>query len=398
MSRERGHAVAFVLALLGCLVVATLLVHESGRLAAQKRRLVDSADAAALSAAQFEARVLNLESYLNRAIVADQAAMAQSVSLRSWLDHMTRTVSRVDQVARYVPYLAAATRTLRGLMQGTNRIAQPVLTAGEGALALYTSEFALAGEALHLAAAPAAVDLARRSASANAGAALSPRGEALLAAHVARWSGHTRRYAGAARTRQQDLIERSLDRFTTDRGATLANLAIVKLEKRGGTDLLGFDTWRGMDTFALHRRDLFGWHESLSIGWGAAEQGAATAARGRHGNSYRVNRHTSRAAMRDLRSSRLSRGLPALRDIADTGARDTSLRLDLEFEVAPAPAVLPLPGAARNGDAARMLALSSARVFHERPARRADGRRELGSLYSPYWQARLATPPWPVLP
>ncbi|MCW5573857.1 MAG: hypothetical protein KIT37_12610, partial [Steroidobacteraceae bacterium] len=70
----------------------------------------------------------------------------------------------------------------------------------------------------------------------------------------------------------------------------------------------------------------------------------------------------------------------------------------LEFEVAPAPAVLPLPGAARNGDAARMLALSSARVFHERPVRRADGRRELGSLYSPYWQARLATPPWPVLP
>ena len=36
MPRQRGHAVVFVLALLACLVAAALLVHDSGRLAAQK--------------------------------------------------------------------------------------------------------------------------------------------------------------------------------------------------------------------------------------------------------------------------------------------------------------------------------------------------------------------------
>ena len=73
MPRQRGHAVVFVLALLACLLAAALLVHDSGRLAAQKRRLIDAADAATLSGAVFQARVLNFESYMNRAMVANQA-------------------------------------------------------------------------------------------------------------------------------------------------------------------------------------------------------------------------------------------------------------------------------------------------------------------------------------
>ena len=40
-----------------------------------------------------------------------------------------------------------------------------------------------------------------------------------------------------------------------------------------------------------------------------------------------------------------------------------------------------------------MRALSKAEVYFSRPSKlwkRADGKAELGSLYSPYWQARLA--------
>lgn len=388
MRRDHGHAVVFVLALLACLAAAAMLVYDSGRLVAQKRRLIDSADAAALSAAIFEARVLNFESYMNRAIVANQAAMAQSVSLRSWLDYMTRTVDRANRITRFVPYLGAATQSLRNAMGQVNRAAQPLLIGGEGTLALFTVDFARAADALHLATMPAALELARRAATDNLpGATLSARGDALLAAHATRWSRLTRSYGGALRARQKDVIVRSFDRFTADRGASFAVPVIVRLEKRGGTDLLGFDTWRGMDTFALHQRELFGWREAFSIGWGAAEQGARTGLRGLHGGSYRVNRRTSRAAMRDLRRSRLSRGLPAMRDVARLEARVVNdLRLDLE---------LTAPVAARAGaPVAVMTALGSARVFHMRPTARPDRRRELASLYSPYWQARLATPPW----
>ncbi|MBV6415642.1 MAG: hypothetical protein CMLOHMNK_00155 [Steroidobacteraceae bacterium] len=386
MRHEHGQAVVFVVALLGCLAAAALFVFEGGRLTAQKRRLIDAADAAALSAAVFEARVLNFESYMNRAIVANEVATAQAVSLRSWLDYMTRTVARANRVTRFIPYLGAAVQSLRGVMAGANRAAQPLLVAGEGTLAAFTVDFAAAAEALHQAALPAARELARRTATDNfPGATLSARGEAALALHGTRWVAFTRSYGGAQRTRQKDVIVRSLDRFTADRGAAFRVPVIARLEKRGGTDLLGFTTWRGMDTFALHLRSLFGWREAFSIGWGAAEQGARTALRGQHGGSYRVNRRTSRMATRDLRSSRLSRGLPAMRDVARVDSRDEGvLRLDLEFAATTRLQSSTAP--------ATMTARAAARVFHERAEPRRDRRRELANLYSPYWQARLATP------
>ena len=45
-----------------------------------------------------------------------------------------------------------------------------------------------------------------------------------------------------------------------------------------------------------------------------------------------------------------------------------------------------------------MTALASAQVYFDRPRQltafsRADGLRELGSLFSPYWQARLVDTP-----
>ena len=161
MPGQRGHAVAFTLALLACLAVAALLVYDSGRLVAQKRRLFDAADSAALSAAMFEARVLNFEGYMNRAIVANQVAMAQSVSLRSWLDYMTRTVDRANRVTRFVPYLGAATNTLRNVMAGVNRVAQRLLVAGEGNNEIALSVVMTAGVAIALAASLASASSGR---------------------------------------------------------------------------------------------------------------------------------------------------------------------------------------------------------------------------------------------
>ena len=161
-------------------------MHRERPPVAQKRRLIDSADAAALSAATFEARVLNFESYMNRAIVANQVAMAQSVSLRSWLTYMTRTVDRANRITRFVPYLGPATSGLRNVMSGINRASQPLLAAGEGTLALFTADFARAADALHLATAPAALELAQRTAADNyPGASLSTRGTAFEHAHRA---------------------------------------------------------------------------------------------------------------------------------------------------------------------------------------------------------------------
>jgi hypothetical protein len=402
MSRhaERGHALVFVVALLAALGSALLLVHDSGRIATAKQRLLDTADAAALSGATWQARVLNFESYMNRAVIANEAATAQAVSLRSWLAYMERTVDRADRVARFVPYLAQASRVLGRLIGGVNRAAQPALMGAESVLAAYSTEFALAGEALHAAAVPAGTTLVREViADQWPGAELSARGQAGLARNAAAWAALTQRYAGAQRARQRDLMLRSRDGFTANRGASLAplgGLGLVRLEKRGGTDMLGYSAWRGLDSFALHTRDFFGWRETLSIGWGAAEQGALQRMRGWHGGSYRVNRRTSRTAERSMRVARVGRGVAVLRDIAHPARRaEPALALEFEIEVrgSNVPSAHRDLGLPRPGSDEVMTAATAARVFHGRTLPRADRRRELGSLYAPYWQARLAPVP-----
>ncbi len=48
-------------------------------------RLANAADATAWSIATLEARALNYDAYTNRAIVANEVAIAQAISLISWM-------------------------------------------------------------------------------------------------------------------------------------------------------------------------------------------------------------------------------------------------------------------------------------------------------------------------
>lgn len=384
MRAQRGQVLVLVLVLMGALVATLLFVFEHARHTANQRRLIDSADAAALSAAVWQARVLNYESYLNRAMIANEVAIAQAVTLQSWIDYMARTTERASLLAQFLPYVGPAAMRLRTLVRQANMSAQPVLVAAEATLAGSTMMLGSAGEALHAAALPAALELARSSLARNyPGSSIDRAGEGALAIHASQWARAFTRYEGLQRSRQKDLVLRSLDRFVRQRGSRFDALVLVKLEKRGGTDLIGFDTWRGLDTFALHRRDLFGWDESVGIGWGAAEQGRRTVTRAEHGGSWRTNPRTSRQAERSSRRSSIHRGLPAMRDISRPGERRGD---PLQFALSVA-----APAEGASGDGYR--AAAAAQVLHARPQPRRDRREEIANLYSPYWHARLAPIP-----
>lgn len=384
MRAERGQVLVLLLVLMGALVATLSFVFDHARHTVNQRRLIDSADAAVLSAAVWQARVLNYESYLNRAMIANEVAIAQAVTLQSWIDYMARTTERASLLAQFLPYVGPAAQRLRSVMRQANAAAQPALLAAEAALSGSSLMLGAAGEALHAAALPAALELARSSLAQNyPGARIDRAGEGALALHATQWARAFTRYEGLQRARQKDLVLRSLDRFVRQRGSRFDALVLVKLEKRGGTDLLGFDTWRGLDTFALHRRDFFGWRETLGIGWGAAEQGRRTGARGEHGGSWRTNPRTSRNAERSLRRSSIHRGLPGMRDIARPGERRGE---PLRFALS---AVAPADGPS----AVQYRAVAAAQVLHARPQPRRDRREEIASLFSPYWQARLAPVP-----
>ena len=382
---QRGQALALLLGFILSLGLAFSLVLVAGQAAFDKLRLTNAADAAALSAATWEARSLNIESTLNRAIIANEAAIAQSVSLRSWSRYVDRLLPNMNQVLRFVPYLGAATQALQRVWHGIDEVTQPSLRAAERAASAIDAELSATAAAVESTAPVIARSLALEAiAQSDMPARLSRGGEAALNASLLRWSSLGRRYGGAERGRQADLVLRSADAFTPQRNHRFGLVpagALARLERRGGTDLLSFDTWRAVDTQSLHlRRFVFfgGWRERVPLGWGAAEAGPASLRNGRHGDSAAVNPAATRAAMIALSRNPGYRGIPALRDIASPQLRnDPEHRLTLRLSAA-------------NRGRSDLFADAAAVARYRRAEPRRDRASERASFFEPYWEARLA--------
>ena len=82
--RARGQASVLVVIVAAILVIAALLVYNTGRAVVTRIHLQNAADSAAYSGAVELARAYNFAAYSNRAMVADQVAIAQMVGLASW--------------------------------------------------------------------------------------------------------------------------------------------------------------------------------------------------------------------------------------------------------------------------------------------------------------------------
>ena len=383
---------------------------EAGSAVNEKQRLANAADAAALSAAVWQARALNFDAYTNRAIVANEAALAQSVSLRSWSSYMTRLLPGAALVTAWVPYLNTAMMTLQRLWHVVDAVLQPSLMTLEATTSLVSHDIAAAQRVMHLGTATVIPAVLQESlAEADPRYRLSTGGEAAIAVWASEWLRFASFYGGAFRWRQRDVVHRSLDGFSSDRRYTLSPLfgtSLLRFEKRGGTELVDFDNWRGIDTLSLHARRglLFGsLRERTPIAWGGAESGQPSFSRGEHGDSYRRNPRASRLADRAVRRSFGYLGLPSLYDLSaaqrdsfapprilvrvtfDDSARRGAKEL-IGFSSVP---TLTGSGQRLEGSAPRWFAESAATTPFERPHPRADGARELPSLFSPFWRARL---------
>jgi hypothetical protein len=412
---HRGQALVVMLALLASMIGGLVLVLNAGQLVNDKIRLTNAADAAAYSAALWEARSLNYQAYLNRAIVANEVAIAQLVSLRSWSRYLDTLAGNASKVAQVIPPLAAP---MRALAAGWDRV-DAALGAGlpviEGGLSRWnTAVLANAQAVAHVQAPLAAADLVTEVAHANEPRAQVARATQLLQARNGqRWlNNFTRRYerGGADLRRYTRLLMDSRDGFSRGRSANLPEpLPLVSIKRRGGTDLLGEYSWRGMDTLSLHVNLLFS-HVETPLGWGAAEnRRRAVSRRGEHGGSWRDNPRASRLANAALRPAEVYSGVPEIRDVvnpASTAPRPLtySVALDLPRESIASVDRLLMPAgiatlegtpesAAPDYAAGGLHALGTAEVYFQRPASRADARVEYPSLFSPYWQARLVATP-----
>jgi hypothetical protein len=401
---------ALMLMLLAALLGSLLFVFNSGQIVTAKVRLIGAADAADYSAAQWQARSLNYQAYMNRAIVANEVAIAQSVSLRSWSGYMDQALQRAATLASLVPPIGAPLHALARGWSTVNRGLQRALPSVEAAASRWNVDVLSRAEFIADAqTAAVAESLASDVAIANIPELDSRTVEPLLAAgNAERWRELTVSHGrnGEERARLREVVMASRDGFTLARRWTLGLPPLLSLRKRGGTDLIGYDSWRGMDTLALRVPTLFGSGEG-PLAWNAAENRARIeSARGEHGGSYRDNPRSSGYAARALVAANGYLGLPAYRDVRVTGGAEPGpLRYELELrqpgttiqtsDVALDGAATVVPGetekrvmpAYHSGAA---YALAAAQVHFQRPIGRADGRQELSNLFNPYWQARLA--------
>jgi hypothetical protein len=229
-----------------------------------------------------------------------------------------------------------------------------------------------------------------------------------------------KRYSGPDRGRfkQATLAAADLDQFIKQRAWTSSNSFPcilgnkAEFRRRGGTELIGFDEWRAMDTASLHE---WTWkvrffrtscnERETPIGYGTQDAG-----NGRKGgdNGFGGSKSDNRVASSRASSStwRYS-GLPGFFDLSDAALKAPqdsppvlrfSIRLTRTNNATRTSEgdsnVKPSGRLARfdsNLASNTLAAVSTSEVFFRRPDARNDGRTELASLFNPYWQVHLVS-------
>ncbi len=440
---QRGQALVFGLCLL--LLVALLLFFQfsSGQATAAKIRIVNATDAAAYSAGLWRARAMNYYAYSNRAIIANEVAIAQAATMVSYAKFLERFSDNVDDVAQYVPYVGQVSGAIKEVAYWVSQVTQYTARGETAARSAYIQALVASQELMFAATHP--VVLSR------------------IAAEIARENDRrffaftlpldldpsmadlTTRHAGEDRERLKSVVLDSLDGYSGNRDADLAELpCLFKLARRGATELIRdhdkgeLERWQAYDTLSLHTRRTFSCstRERQALGWGAAEIardakaeldalgmllpainsgdvgfGPPVAGARQASSSKLANPRAYREASDEIWVSSDYRGIAEVREL-DFGGNDV-VKANSRFPLMKVGVVGWIQSAAAVGtagarglargrvlpadrfsgrDTAVMGAVSAAEVYFRRPPQAAM-RTEYASLYSPYWQVRLASVP-----
>jgi hypothetical protein len=442
--RQRGQALVFGLCVLLLAALLLFVQFSMGQAAAAKLRIVNATDAAAYSVALWRARAMNYYAYANRAIIANEVAIAQAATMVSYAKFLERFSDNVNDVARYVPVVGQISEAIKDAAWWVSQVTQYTALGETAARNLYIQALASSQELMFAATHPAVLSR--------------------IAAEVARESDRrffaftmpmsldrdmqdiTARQTGEDRERLKSVVLESLDGFSTNRDADIGEVpCLLKLARRGATELVRdhdygeLERWQAYDTMSLHwRRTLScSMRERLALGWGAAEIAReatqeldALAAlvspinsgdtplepvvsAGEASASKRANPRAYARASEEIWVSEAYGGIASVRELDFRG--NPTVQANDRFPLMKVAVVgwIQSPAAIATAEAAglasgRVLprdrfsdratapmgAVAAAEVYFRRPPQSPE-RIEYASLYSPYWQARLAPVPAP---
>lgn len=421
--RQRGQVLPLALVLLLAVAATLLYMFNSGQLVQEKLRLTNTADAVAYSAGVFEARMLNYDAYANRAIVANQIAIGQAVGLASWVKYMGTSAAMIGPYLHLIPGVGTALAQSMEHFESAMDTLTPALAAAVArhdaaiqALALSQQRMHGPNEAVALA---SRLALMRQVAHEN-----DPQAVVDPLPLDDDFTGFTRAYATRDdRRRMGTLVNDSREAFLHSRNWDFGLVVLchgIELRKRGSTELIDLvDGWKSMDTLSAHHHRVRRWRCRRSeqpIGYGSAASEDELAD---GGYTYGGSRTTNpRASARAQSSDGIARGfdhapaplgggaIPAFRELSERALAMDAPATRLTIRVTKSAAAQRFSGGASSVKPAGRLqlfdgamaggysaAISSVEVFFERPDAGNPlhpGRTELGSLFNPYWQARLA--------
>jgi hypothetical protein len=446
--RQRGQALIYGLFVLTGGLAALFFLFNTGQLSREKTKLVNTADAVAYSAGLMHARTLNFQAYTNRAMMANTVAIAQLVSLSSWVQYVDSTATygfMLGDPSRYVPYYPSYLLTQTqgaildmalvesGMLEKLAKVSDDIIRQE-----LMTAQH-IAYQGLELARQSVMNDVANANYLNDGSIVVEP----MLATTTA-FQDFVKRYKGEERTRFAEVAEIAAKRDGFQRRRSWMLPALYPLcsgaiamgrtdwiDRRGGTELIGFDEWKAVDTISEKRwapknkTDVFcqALNEHPS-GWGAqsaADQSSSSLNPTDYDSSLLVNPAATLAAVASSDSWGYS-GIPDFYDLTESmlNSDDPKLifavRLRREksqtvtsegqsaIEITPRLNAYQASLAGGND----LVAVSASEVYFQRPdmdANCSDGSfmgrgncygrvdvgraREIGSLFNPYWHVRL---------
>lgn len=432
LRRQRGQALIYGLFMLTGGLAALFFLFNVGQLSHEKTRLVNAADAVAYSAGLVEARTMNFAAYANRALVANEVAIAQAVSLASWLQYMERhgqvalslgcfpypTYSR-PAYALLLKYTVTCWSIGGAQSTGVTPMAREAFDASIPPLIRITEtvKTALKGgltalPALSLAARSDVMEQVARANYQGLGeieVANKLQSTFLLRDDYAQYgSGDRKRLALESftrndsgtdrRQRMADMAVRAvrMDGFTPERawndrgqppGCWWDWGSRPKVDRSGGTNLVSFDEWRASDkaTFTTYHGSVRNGRlrcRSNTLSLGTGRQSASTATWGYSGIPSYLE--LTEEALRSA-DPRLVYAVQLRRPISQTatsGHRSATKSTDR------------INAYKANTVADDSLySLAGVEVYFQRPRPRADGQAELPSLFNPFWHVHLVELP-----
>ena len=445
--KQSGQVLPLGLALVVLGLLGAFMLFNTGQLASEKMRLANAADAAAYSGALWQARALNYQAYANRAMVANQVAVAQAVSLQSWFTYAAVASQSVATITALIPIVNVGTSATERAMAA----AGPVVATATNAMITVSNAaitaLSLSQTAIHLAAMfnteEVIATVARETDSRFHTHSLY--GLGATARHVSQWANFsnskTKRDISAVKERQ-DLIMASRDKFTRDRDWTLfenwfpASLVLLlKVTREGDTRLVANETaegveweWVAKDNLSLQMRvpfsgflDRFTTTEwEVPIAWSSAYANS-------NSNRQRIvpcrsgrgdvcsqftddNRLAERFADRNTLGPRGGQsltpkyGYSGVRKfwvLSDSAREEDDARLMVRVEVSLPAETLREADDLTSGDQLAspiivagntLSSISAAEVLYKRPQHHflPSSEREKANSYNPYWQVQLA--------